>query len=97
MKDGKRKMKAAASSALAGLLLLQAFPAFGETLAESGTSPGSLAAQEATIHGGTLVVITYFVLFGLLGGYMFWLMRRQQRLQKEIDALDEKIDGMLQG
>lgn len=94
MKKRTKMVKRLTAVATLSLSSVVAATAAGETL-EQVAGP-SLAAQETTIHGGTLVVITYFVLVGLLGAYMIWLMRRQQRLQEEIDTLDQKIDGILQ-
>lgn len=66
----------------------------GSTTAQAQAGE-SLAAQEGTIHGGTLVLITYFVLFGLLALYFGWMMRRQSKIQRELEVLEERMDGLL--
>lgn len=60
------------------------------TLAAAGD--GSVAQQEATIPGGTLVIVGYVILWVMLGGYLLFVMWRQRRLQDDIDALEERID-----
>lgn len=55
----------------------------------------SLAAQETSIPGGVLVLVTYLVLWGLFGGYLFMIMRRQRALQRDLEGLDDRIDEVL--
>ena len=56
---------------------------------------GGLGTQETTVHGGTLVMITYFVLFGLTGLYLMWIGRRQQKVAADLERLDNRIDEVL--
>lgn len=58
---------------------------------------GTLASQETTIPGGTLVMVAYLVLWVLLGGYAFLIARRQAKLQREIKGLDARIDEAFGG
>lgn len=55
----------------------------------------SLAASETTVTGGTLVIITYLILWAMVGGVLFFVIRRQRRLQAELDGLENRIDEML--
>lgn len=57
----------------------------------------SLASQETSIPGGVLVLVTYLVLWGLFGGYLFMIMRRQRALQRDLEGLDDRIDEVLGG
>lgn len=61
----------------------------------TASAQASVAAQETTIHGGTLVMATYIVLWLLFGGYLFAIMRRQRTLQREIEHLDGRLDEVL--
>lgn len=56
------------------------------------TAQGSLASQEASVPGGTLMMISYLILWLMVGGYAFLIARRQRRLQGEIEGLDARID-----
>ena len=56
---------------------------------------GSLAASETTIPGGTLVMVAYMVLWLMFGGYLFFIMRRQSKLQDELEGLERRIDNVL--
>lgn len=55
----------------------------------------SLAASETTISGGSLVIITYMVLWLLFGAVLLLVLRRQRTLQREMDNLEERIDEVL--
>ena len=57
-------------------------------LAGGGVHP----SEEVTIPGGTLMVIGYLVLWGMLGGFLFFVLLRQRRLQDEVDELERRID-----
>lgn len=56
-----------------------------------------LPEQERTLPGGHLAVIGYIALWLMLGVYLWYILRRQRRLQDEIDALDDRITGVLSG
>ena len=49
-------------------------------------------SEEVTIPGGTLVIVGYLVLWGMLGGFLFFVLLRQRRLQDEVDELERRID-----
>lgn len=50
---------------------------------------------ETSVSGGLLVLVTYLLLWLLIGGVLVFMMLRQQRLQEEIDGLEERIDEIL--
>ena len=54
-----------------------------------------LGATETSVHGGTLVIITYLVLWGLFLGVLVLAVMRQKKLQAEIDGLERRIDEVL--
>lgn len=56
---------------------------------------GSLSAAESTIPGGTLMVLAYMLLWVMFGGYLFFIMRRQRKLQDELEGLEHRIDEVL--
>lgn len=56
--------------------------------------PTGLPARERTIPGGALVIVGYLVLWGMLGGYLLWVVWRQKRLRGELDELEAKIDEL---
>lgn len=49
-------------------------------------------SEETSVPGGTLMVIGYLVLWGMLGGFLFFVLLRQRRLQDEVDELERRID-----
>jgi hypothetical protein len=54
----------------------------------------STAAKETTIPGGTLVVITYFGFVLMMMGYMALLSFRQRKLDRDINALEKRLDEL---
>ena len=55
----------------------------------------SAAAQERSIPGGTLVVAAYAVLWLLIFGFVFVIMRRQRALDIELEGLEQRMDEVL--
>lgn len=53
------------------------------------------AAQETQIHGGWLVIAAYMVLWVMLLGYVAYLAWQQNRLDDELDELEQRIDRAL--
>ena len=53
------------------------------------------AAAETTIHGGTLVIAAYLILWVMFGGILLLVLRRQKVLQRELDGLESRIDEVL--
>lgn len=53
------------------------------------------AAQETTIHGGTLVMVAYVTLWVIFGGVLLAVLYRQKVLQRELDELDSRMDALL--
>lgn len=53
---------------------------------------GSVAAQEVTIPGGALVLVAYMTLWVLFGGYLSLILRKQKQVQRDIEALERRID-----
>ena len=62
---------------------------------QSPATRRTLPTRETTIPGGWLVVITYLLLWLMFGGYLVWVILRQRRLRREIDALERRIDEVL--
>ena len=83
-KDKRRSLVAGCSAAL---VLLWISPATAQT--------ASRAAEETTIPGGALVLISYIVLWLMFGGALLFALLRQRKLQREIDGLEERIDALL--
>lgn len=75
---------------IAGLVLVLSWPSLA-------MAQDTLAGQETTIPGGTLVMISYLVLWAMIGGYVFFIARRQRKLQREIQGLDARIDDAFGG
>ena len=65
--------------------------AFAQQAAET-----SVAGNESTIPGGTLAVIAYIVLWVLIFGFVFATMRRQQKIDRELDELERRMDEVFE-
>ncbi len=65
--------------------------------AEEGTASTrrSLPESERRTPGGNLVLITYMVLWVMVGALVLVMWRRQQALQEEIDELEGRLDQWL--
>jgi hypothetical protein len=54
----------------------------------------SVAAQEKTVPGGTLAMITYIVFIALMLGYLALLSWRQRKLDRDIEGLERRLDEL---
>ncbi len=75
--------------------------AFLATIAVVASHPGvvwaqqeSAAAQETSIHGGTLVLAAYICLWVLIFGFVFFVMRRQRAVQDDLEGLERRLDDL---
>lgn len=55
----------------------------------------SVASQETTITGGTLAMVAYIVLWVLISGAIFAILKHQRALTKEMDELRRRMDQVL--
>jgi len=55
----------------------------------------SLASQDASVPGGALLLICYMVLWVMIGGYVFFVMRRQKALADDLERLESRLDEVL--
>ena len=79
----------------------------GEELAEGSeqsgqeqtksTSQGTAAGEEREIAGGSLVIITYMILWLMVGAFLVVTLWRQAKLGDDIDGLERRIDELLDG
>lgn len=54
----------------------------------------SLASQEKTVPGGTLMLVAYLVFVAMMLGYLALLSFRQRRLSRDIDGLEKRLDEL---
>lgn len=54
----------------------------------------STASKETAVTGGTLTVIAYFAFVGIMMGYLALLSFRQRRLDRDIEALEKRLDEL---
>ncbi|WP_199589689.1 CcmD family protein [Lujinxingia litoralis] len=85
----KTKNTRVAAVALATAVMLSA----AVTSAQEVTP--SLASQDTSVPGGTLLMICYIVLWVMIGGYIFFVMRRQKALEKDLGRLEGRLDEVL--
>lgn len=52
----------------------------------------SLAQREAQITGGSLALIAYLVLWAIIFGVVFTVVRKQRALTRELDELERRMD-----
>lgn len=55
----------------------------------------SVASQETTITGGTLALVAYIVLWVLISGTIFAILKHQRGLTKEMGELRQRMDQVL--
>lgn len=48
--------------------------------------------KEEAVPGGTLLVIAYLIMWALVGGYAVRIALRQSRTERELAALQERLD-----
>lgn len=48
--------------------------------------------KEESVPGGQLMIIAYLVMWGLLGGYAVRTALRQGKLEREVAALQDRVD-----
>ncbi len=75
------------------LALLFAASAFAQ---QGQAATRSLAGQETSLPGGTLALIAYFVLWVLIFGLIVVTMRRQRKVDREIDELERRMDEVFE-
>ncbi len=49
--------------------------------------------ESAVTPEALLLVAAYVAVWALVGGYVIWLVRRQERLRREIDALRQALEA----
>lgn len=54
----------------------------------------NLAAQEKTVAGGDLMLISYLALWLLIFGFVFTVFRAQRGLQADLEQLQRRIDTL---
>ena len=54
----------------------------------------SVASQETSIPGGTLMVIAYIIFTAMMLGYLALLSFRQRRLDADIEELEKRLDEL---
>lgn len=54
----------------------------------------NIAAQETTVAGGDLMLVSYLALWLLIFGFVFTIFRSQRALQSDLDQLQRRIDGL---
>ena len=54
----------------------------------------STASKETSITGGTLALVAYVVFVALMMGYMALLSFRQRKLDRDIVALEKRLDEL---
>ncbi|WP_230470397.1 CcmD family protein [Lujinxingia vulgaris] len=70
--------------------------AMGASVRASAQGTGaSLASQDTSVPGGTLLMICYIVLWVMIGGYVFFVMRRQKALAEDLERLESRLDEVL--
>lgn len=75
--------------ALAQISLLTTF------VSQTAWAQNSVASQETTITGGTLAMVAYIVLWVLISGTIFTILKHQRNLTKEMDGLRQRMDHVL--
>lgn len=64
-------------------------------LASAQEGVKSLASQDTSVPGGALLLICYMVLWVMIGGYVFFVMRRQKALADDLERLEGRLDEVL--
>ena len=53
----------------------------------------SIASQETQVTGGTLTLIAYLVLWGLIAAALIAISLKQKKLDEELRAIEHKLDS----
>ena len=62
---------------------------------QTALAQNSVASQETTVTGGTLMLVAYIVLWVLISGTIFAILKHQRALTQEMDALRQRMDQVL--
>jgi CcmD family protein len=107
-RDIRPKLTARLALAAAAILSLPALDARaadgttsarGTTIADGTTTVDaavSVAQTETAVSGGTLMLVSYIVLWILIFGFMIGIARRQARLDRELDDLEARMDDLFE-
>ncbi len=60
-----------------------------------GYANGQLPVEETVVPGGTLMVIGYLILWLMVAGFLAAVLIRQRAMQRDVDDLEERIDGLV--
>ncbi len=82
---------------LVGMSLLSTAALAQEPAAKATTEALSLAAQETSVPGGTLMLIAYLALWLMVFAYIAMIMRRQSALNRDLAALERRMDEAFGG
>jgi hypothetical protein len=67
---------------------------FAASVPFAASAQQSVASQETSIPGGTLMVIAYVVFTTMMLGYLALLSWRQRRLDEDIEELEKRLDEL---
>jgi hypothetical protein len=57
-------------------------------------APTSLAEQETSVPGGSLLLISYIGLWLLILGFVILLLRQQRATESDLDELERRLDEL---
>ena len=58
---------------------------------------GQLPVEETVVPGGTLMIIGYLILWLMVAGFLAAVLIRQRTMKRDVDDLEERIDGLVDG
>jgi hypothetical protein len=56
--------------------------------------PASLAEQEVSVPGGTLLLIAYMGLWVVILGFVVLILRQQQAASRDLDELERRLNEL---
>jgi hypothetical protein len=56
--------------------------------------PASLAQQEVSVPGGTLLLIAYMGLWVVILGFVVLILRQQQAVSRDLDELERRLNEL---
>ncbi len=56
--------------------------------------PASLAEQEVSVPGGTLLLIAYMGLWVVILGFVVLILRQQQAVSRDLDELERRLNEL---